>query len=461
SFFGRANYDFKKKYFVAGSYRRDGYSAFAPGLKYGNFYSVSGTWDVSKETFWSGSISNVVNSFRVRASYGKVGNIGGIGDFASYSFYSGTPIYNGGPTLVFSQAGNDKLTWETSRKTDIGFTFGLLNNLITGEFAWYKNDINDLLLDVPNSPSTGMPNRILQNVGSMYNRGLEFTLNANPIRGKDFQWNTSFNITYNKNKVTELVEGVPFITTATSLETPSITLPGYPVGMTYVIETRGVDPATGRRIFVNGSGREMLYDHSAATGARWTYRDDGSIAPGLNPGVDQKVWKNTNPKYVGGFDNTFRYKGIDLNVLLTYQFGFYVYNGTRASVLDQRFWNSTVEVLERWQKPGDVTDIPRLVYGDNISNGSGNPISENAQKGDFVKLRSIALGYTLPANLLSKAGIANARVYVSGQNLGIWTKYQGPDPEVSANGNGNLNQGVDRNTVGNARTITIGLNIGF
>lgn len=461
SFFGRATYDYKKKYFVSGSFRRDGYSAFAPGLKYGNFYSVSGTWDLSKEDFWSGGISNVVNSFRLRGSYGKVGNISGIGDFASNSLY-GSGLYNGGATLVFSQAGNDKLTWETSKKTDIGFTFGLWNNLITGEFAYYYNNIDDLLLSVPNAPSTGMPNAVLQNVGQMYNKGIEFTLNASPIRGKDFQWNTSFNITYNKNNVQSLVEGVPFIATATSLETPSITLPGYPVGMIYVIETRGVDPATGRRIFVNAAGKELLYDHSQTVAAnRWTYRETGQIAPAINPGLDQKVWKNTNPKYVGGFDNTFRYKGFDLNVLLTYQYGFYVYNGTRASALDQRFWNSTVDVLRRWQKPGDVTDIPKLIYTDNVSNGSANPISENAQKGDFIKLRSVAIGYNLPSNLLSKAGISSARVYLSGQNLAIITKYEGPDPEVSANGNGNLNQGVDRNTVANGRVITLGLNIGF
>jgi TonB-linked SusC/RagA family outer membrane protein len=460
SLFGRASYDYKKKYFLSGSFRRDGYSAFAPGLKYGNFYSVSGTWDLSKENFWSGGISTVLNSFRLRGSYGKVGNISGIGDFASNSLY-GSGLYNGGATLVFSQAGNDKLTWETSKKTDVGFTFGLWNNLITGEFAYYYNNIDDLLLSVPNSPSTGMPNSVLQNVGKMYNKGIEFTINASPIRGRDFQWNTSFNITYNKNNVVNLVDGVPFIATATSLETPSITMPGYPVGMLYVIETRGVDPATGRRIFVNASGQELLYDHSAPTSSRWTYRDNGQVAPAINPGLDQKVWKNSNPKYVGGFDNTFRYKGFDLNVLMTYQLGFYVYNGTRASALDQRFWNSTTAVLKRWQKPGDVTDIPKLVYTDNTSNGSANPISENAQKGDFVKLRSIALGYTLPSRLLSKAGISSARVYISGQNLAIITKYEGPDPEVSSNGNGNLNQGVDRNTVANGRVITFGLNIGF
>jgi hypothetical protein len=261
--------------------------------------------------------------------------------------------------------------------------------------------------------------------------------------------------------VLSLAPGVNFITTATSLETPSITLPGYPVGMIYVIETRGVDPATGRRIFVRADGRELLYNHGAPTASRWTFRDDGTVAPPINPGLDQKPWKNSVPKYYGGWDNTFRYGNFELNALLTYQLGFYVYNGTRASVLDQRFWNSTTEVLKRWQKPGDITNIPRLVYGDNISNGSGNPISENAQKGDFLKLRNLTLAYNLPNSITTKAGIASLRFYLSGQNMFIITDYQGPDPEVSSNGNGNLNQGVDRNTVANGRVITVGVNVGF
>jgi hypothetical protein len=262
--------------------------------------------------------------------------------------------------------------------------------------------------------------------------------------------------------VTSLAPGVLSIPSATSLETPSITLPGYPVGMIYVVESRGVDAATGRRIFVRADGRELLYDHSGATAAsRWSFRDNGQVAPAINPGLDQKVWKTTAPKYFGGFDNTFRYGNFELNALITYQLGFYVYNGTRASVLDQRFWNSTTEVLKRWQKPGDVTNIPRLVYADNTSNGSAFPISENAQKGDFMKLRNLTLAYNLPASLVSKAGITSLRFYLSGQNLAIITKYQGPDPEVSSNGNGNLNQGVDRNTVANGRVLTVGINIGF
>jgi len=461
SYFGRLNYDFDKRYFLSASYRRDGYSAFAPGKKYSDFYGVSGAWEIAKESFWKGNLSNVVNSLRLRASYGTTGNIAGISDFASHSFYSGTGLYNGSPTLVFSQAGNDNLSWENSAKTDIGFSFGLFNNKITGEFAWYDNSVDDVILSVPNALSTGMPNSIPQNVGSMYNKGVELTLGATPFNSKDFSWNISFNITHNKNQVVSLADGIASIPTATQLETVSITLPGYPVGMLYVVETRGVDPQTGRRIMVNQNGEELLYDHSAPAGSRYRFRSTGLVSPDLNAGLAQKPWKPSFPKYFGGFENTFRWRDFDMNVLFTYQFDFYVYNGTRATTLDQRFWNSNVEVLNRWQKPGDITNIPRLVYADNTSNGSAFPISENVQKGDFIKLRNLSLGYTLPSNLVSKAGISNLRFYLSGQNLFILTDYQGPDPEVSSNGTGNSNQAVDRNTVANGRILTFGVSLAF
>jgi TonB-linked SusC/RagA family outer membrane protein len=461
SYFGRLNYDYKKRYYLAGSYRRDGYSAFAPGMKYGNFWSASAAWDISNESFWTGGLANVVNSFKLRGSYGTVGNISGIGNFDSYSFFSGSGLFNGGPTLIFSQAGNNKLTWETSKKTDIGFNFGLFNDRITGEFAWYKNTIDGLLLRVPNALSTGLPNQILQNVGAMYNQGYEITLNATPIRGKNITWTTSINFTHNKNEVTKLVDGVANIPTVTALETANITLVGQPAGMLYVVESRGVDAATGRRIVVDQNGKELLYNHQAAPGSRYTFRENGQVSPDLNVGLAQKPWKNGAPRYFGGFENTVRYRSFDVSALFTYQLGFYVYNGTRATTLDQRFWNSNVETLKRWQKPGDVTTIPRLVYGDNTSNGSAYPISDNVDKGDFLKLRNISLGYSVPATLLSKIGMSSLRAYVSGQNLFIATKYRGPDPEVSSNGTSNTSQGVDRNTVANGRVLTVGLSLGF
>ena len=185
------------------------------------------------------------------------------------------------------------------------------------------------------------------------------------------------------------------------------------------------------------------------------------VAVGITQAKDGVMFGNTNPKIYGGFDNTFRYKNFDLNVLLTYQFGYFIYYGSNAGLHDMRFWNNHVDVLTAWSKPGDVSTVPRPVYGDNVSNGSGLPMSYNAFKGDFVKLKNVTLSYTFAQSLLNKAKISSARLFVSGQNLAIFTKYPGPDPEVSSNGTSNTAQGVDRNTIANGRTILFGLNIGF
>ncbi|MDO6429719.1 TonB-dependent receptor [Flavitalea sp. BT771] len=458
--FGRLNYDFDKRYFVSGSFRRDGYSAFAPGHKYGNFWSASVAYDIAKESFFTNSgIGKVINTLRLRGSYGTTGNISGIGDFDSYSFY-GTGLYNSNPALNFTNSGNSNLTWETSKKTDIGLQFSLLNDVISGDVAWYRNNIDGLIIKVTQAGSTGIPGlQIPTNIGTMYNKGFEVTLNARPVTSKNFRWTTSLNVTYNKNMVTSLAPGLNNILYTTSgLEQTSITMPGYSIGTLYLYPTQGVDPATGHRIFLNGAGEQIEYGHETAS---WTYVKSGAAASKINPAKDKRPLFNVIPKYYGGFENTFRYGSFDLGILATYEFGFYVYNGTQASIRDNRFWNSSVDVLRRWTHAGQITDIPKIVYGDNISNGSANPISENAQKGDFIKLRNVSLGYALPAKMLGRIGINNARVYVSGQNLLVITKYKGPDPETSTNGNDTQGQGVDRNSVANGRVFTVGLNVGF
>lgn len=467
SFFGRFNYDFDKKYFVSANLRQDEYSAFA--AKKQLFYGLSAGWEVSREKFWEGlQIDNIISSLRLRASYGKVGNTAGIGDFAIYSTY-GSGLYGGSPTLVFNQAGNLDLQWETSTKTDFGVTMGVLKDRLQIEFAWYKNDITDLILNVPQSPSAGLPTSVPMNVGTMYNKGIELSISGSPIRTRDFTWTSSFNITTNKNEVTSLAPGLNEILSATSgLETVSRTAVGYSLGYLWVVRQGGVDPATGRRILYNQQGNPIYYqfvapagqfNFSNANGTRYN-NPDGS-ARQITQAADAVMYGNVLPKQYGGWDNTFKYKSFDLNVLLTYQLGFYVYYGSHAGLHDQRFWNNDIDVLTAWKKPGDITTVPKPVYGDNFSNGSALPMDYNVFKGDFVKIRNVSVGFTLPARLLEKTKIASARLYVSGQNLAIFSDYPGPDPEVSSNGNGTTNQGIDRNTVANARTITIGLNLSF
>ena len=459
--FARAQYNYNRKYFLTANIRRDGASQLGVNSKYGTFWGVSASWDVLTEQFAQNlKLDQLFSSLRIRGSYGKVGNIGGLGNFASLSTFS-SGLYGGGATVAYSQAGNPNLTWETSNKTDIGINFGLFNDRLTAELGYYNSDNNGLLLFVPQPPSAGLPSTIPSNVGSMYNRGFEFDIKYNVVQKKDFSWNTAFNLSTNDNKVLSLADGITNIIGSTGgLENPSITIPGQPIGMLFVTRTAGVDPATGRRIFINSQGKQVFFQHVAPAGqSRFMYAD-GTTAPTVSS-ADAVVYKNTHAKIFGGWENNFRFKNFELNALLTYQMGNYLYYGTQAGLRDQRFWNNEVGVLNRWQKAGDVTEFPKPVFGDNVSNGSSFPLDINVFKGDFVKLRTLTLGYNVPKSFIDKAKISNLRFYVSGNNLFILTKYPGPDPEVSSNGNGTTNFGIDRNTVANQRTITIGLNVGF
>jgi len=306
----------------------------------------------------------------------------------------------------------------------------------------------------------------------MYNKGIEVSSSATPLKMKDLNWASTFNLTTNKNRVTSLAPGLTEILSSTSgLETVSRTAVGYSLGYLWLVRNGGVDPATGRRILLNKNGDKVLYSFYQNTGAgiySWInpdgtrYSEPGQpVGVGVTQAKDGIMVGNTNPRQYGGWDNTFRYKDIELNVLLTYQLGLYVYYGSHAGLHDQRFWNNEIDVLHAWSKPGDITTVPKPIYLDNVSNGSGLPMDYNMFKGDFVKLKNVSLAYNIPSKILSKVKINSARVYVSGQNLHIFTKYPGPDPEVSSNGNGTTNQGIDRNTIANARVITVGVNVSF
>lgn len=460
SFFGRLSYDYKRKYVINGTLRQDEYSAFGPDKKAGTFYSVGLAYDLSQEDFWKdGMMGRTFSSFRLHGSYGSVGNFSGLGNYAPNSYYS-AGLFGGAPTLNFSQSGNPLISWETSKKLDVGLTFGILKDRITFDAGYYDNNIDGLIYSVQQAPSAGLPNSPDINIGSMYNRGFEFTVNADAVRTENFSWTPSFNISYNKNVISSLTPDITQFTSATStLETASISQVGSSLGMLYVVRTDGVDPATGRRIFINASGERVFYDHSATVANRWRYAD-GSLAPGISS-RDQVIYGNSQPKIYGGFTNNFRYKKFDLGLTFTFMAGFYIYNGTQASIMDQRFWNNSVKILNRWTTPGQITDVPRVVAGDNMSNGSSVPLDINVQKGDFIKLRDVSVGYALPTSFLSKLKIASGRIFVSAQNLLIITDYTGTDPEVSSNGNSTSSQGIEKNSVPNARVFTAGLNFKF
>ena len=467
SLFTRLQYNYKQKYFVTGNYREDQYSALGTNNKKGTFWGLSAGWDLAKEGFWAkNGIGDIISTFKLRGSYGKVGNIGGLTDFGAINTYSAA-LYGGQSGLIYSATGNSDLRWETSKKTDVGVNFGLFGNKLLGEVAYYRNNIDGLIFGVPLPPSVGIPNEtnntILQNVGKMYNQGYEFSLSGSPIRKDNFSWNTSFNITANKNRVTELAAGVPSLISGGG-DALTITLPGYSAGMIYAVRTGGVDEQTGRRIFLNQAGRKVLYQHvvTATSPSRyqWSY-EDNTQAPAITPSSDAVIYKQSAPKIFGGLSNVFNYKGFELNVLLTYQLGGNMINGTQASLRDNRFWNNSTDMLRRWQAPGQQTDIARVINGDNVSNGNTMPLDINVSSTDFLRLKSAMLSYILPTSFISKFKLTNTKVFVSGQNLALLTKYSGIDPEVTTNANTAISQGIDKNQSPNARAIVIGLNFGF
>lgn len=475
SYFGRVSYDFSKRYFLTATLRRDGYSAYSPGNisgKYGNFPGGAVGWQVSNEDFYANSgLSRVLNNIKLRASYGKVGNTN-IADFGALTTYSSNLLYGTYNSLYYSQAGNSLLKWEDNIKLDLGFTFGLLNDRITGEFNYYNNKFNDLIIFVPTAASLGVPNNsILQNAAEMYNKGIEFSLNANIVNGKDFHWSAGFNFSTLNNKVTKLANGVNEIVGFTGSqnganERANITRIGYSIASIYTVTTAGVNPANGQRIFLDAQGRQVQYDQSKAAAQRYTYVDGGGVAPAIDLALDGKIQGPSIPKYFGGFQTNFGYKGFDAGIDIIYSGGNYIYNGTKAGLRDQRFWNNHTDVLNRWTKPGDITNIPKLIWNDNISNGSGLQISENVEKGDFIKGKSLSLGYTVNKDIISLIGISSIRLYTQLQNAFIITNYSGSDPEVATNGNGaigtgSISPGVDRNTAPQARTIVLGLNVNF
>jgi TonB-dependent starch-binding outer membrane protein SusC len=475
SYFGRVNYDYKKKYFLSANIRRDGNSAFAE--KWGTFYGASAGWTLSEEDFWRNSaVGGVVNTFRLRGSYGEVGNYAGINDFPYQGLYASG--LNGPAAAVFyTQVFNPDLTWEKSKKLDVGFIAGLFRDRLNVEAAYYRNDISDMVLFEPASPSRGIPapagipsNSILANVGSMVNKGVELNLTGTIINRADFSWTSGFNITTLKNEVTSLANNNADILVATGgLEQTSMIRVGESIGSFYVVRTAGINPDNGQRIFVLRDGTLVQYNHAAPANSRWTKVEDGTVSRAANQAADAVIMGPALPKYFGGFDNTFRYKGFDLNILIYFSGGNYVYNGSKAGLHDNRNWNNAADALNRWTKAGDTGPWPRVVFGDNISNGSAFPISNNVEKGDFIKGRNISLGYTLPRSVVDRLGLSSARFYVAALNAFTITDYSGFDPEIQSNNGAQVANeqvvngapSVDRNAAPQARTINVGINIGF
>ena len=454
SYFSNVSYDYKKTYFLSLNFRRDGLSALAAGNKFGNFGGGSVGWNIYEESFYKKSIvSKYVNDLKIRASYGVVGN-SEIGDFPAIGTYNSN-TYGGAPTLAYSQTANPNLKWETSKKLDIGLNFTLFNDRINVEFDYYRNEVDGLILKQPQSLSAGIPNNFINaNVGSLYNKGIELGINAIVTNYGNFRWNMGLNVSTLKNEVTSLVSDV-FIPSVFGVQ--NMTRVGHSIGSIFAVPCKGVNPANGLMVFTNSDGRDVQYNHIGSP--RWTYLEGGA-APAIDNYKDGVIQGASLPTVFGGFNNTLTYRNFDLNINLTFVAGNKLYNGTRATNSDQRYFNNGTFIKNRWTTPGQVTEIQKLYYGDNVSAGFSFTATSKVESGAYLKLKNISLGYRIPVPNALKNKISSSRVYLQGGNLYTLTKYRGSDPEVSINGN-SIHSGKDQNVPPNAQVLTVGLNVGF
>jgi TonB-linked SusC/RagA family outer membrane protein len=457
SYFGRVNYSYANKYFVELSLRKDGYSSFGTNNQFGTFPSVSLGWELTKEHFME-SIK-WISYMKLRGSYGAVGNSGGLGPYDSRTLYSGKS-YTSLNGLGIYQSGNPTLQWESAKKTDVGFDMTFLNGRLSATIDYFNNDIDKLLLKAPVLYTVGIPNSsIPYNVGKMRNSGMEFTINATPVVAKDFTWATSFNFTKMKNRVTELIaanknsdiQGYYAYTVASV---------GKPIGTFYLPTWAGVDPNSGNPMWYASDGSHKIWDFASQS---WM-NDAGTKVSALGISDYKYTGKSGLPTWYGGWDNTFTYKNFELGFAVNFSGGNYIYNATKAGMLANNFANNFGEIMNRWQKKGDVTNVAKLYANDNTANSASTRFLE---KGDYWRVRTISLGYNLPGAVLRRMDIEKFRVFAQVYNPFIITKYSGLDPDVnyisqSTTANtSNITLGVDNRGTPQMRVVTVGLNVGF
>ncbi len=438
---GRLNYIYADKYFLTTNFRADAFSGFGALNKWGYFPSLSAGWRLTEEDFFK---VNGIDDLKIRAGWGEVGN-GQVGDFAHYGLVTpGAPYVVGGAVVPGSNPTtleSSNLKWETTNQTNIGIDLSLLNNRLTLTSDYYIKKTTEMLLNKSIPASTGFTQALL-NVGEMENRGFEFQVASKNLVG-NLTWNTDFNISFNKSKITSLPGGSIKIGGVNNdgRGFPAIAEEGQPLGTFFGFISQGVDPATGDIKYAD-------LDNSGTVNAD-----------------DQTIIGNANPDFSFGLTNDFTYKNWSLNIFFQGVQGNQILNLSRIETEGMyNTHNQLTTVLDRWTTPGQITDMPRAHFG-----GTNNVriSSRYVEDGSFVRLKSVTLGYSLPEVLVNKLSMSKVHFYLTSDNVFTITKYSGFDPEVSLYGRStnnslkNIAVGVDYGTYPQTRDILFGLNITF
>lgn len=437
SYFTRVNYNFDKKYYLSGSVRRDGSSVFTDN-KWGNFYSVGGSWRIDKENF----MKNVsfINKLKVRASYGEVGN-DNLGDsyLAQARFSITSNAAN--PAIIFTDIGNDELIWETTENFDVALEFGLFNNFLDGSIEYYKKNSTDLLYLLPIAASNGL-NEVPVNAGDMFNSGWELGLTAHLFNKENFKWDLTLQASTFKNEITKLPD--PFINGSKRWAE------GRSRFDYFLLRTAGVDPDNGDQLF-------YMYEQD----------ENGESVPVLDANGNHETtndWQDTEraytgdssiPDLLGSISNSISYKGLTFDFLVTYGIGGKILDNAYSSLMHSGTYGRALhpDILNAWRQPGDITNVPRLE--------NGNPDLVRTQSDRFLTdasfwaLKNVNLGYSMDKNVTDALKVDALRFNLSGENLLLKTKRKGLNPQY------NLAGTPSANDFSPARIISFGVNVSF
>lgn len=456
STFVRLNYSFNDRYLFTGTVRRDGSSKFGPDKRYGIFPSISGAWRMSEEAFLRDV--DFLTNLKLRVGYGLTGNQN-IGDFA-YVTRAGASPYIWGNSMVVGNSsvnmGNPKLQWESAQQFNVGIDASFLDSRLSLVLDYYDKRSRDLLIQTPVPYIAAVSENPYVNLGSVQNRGVEIGINSNNISTKKFSWTTSFNISFNKNKVLDIgtnALGEPLQIPGENISLPNdfanLTKKGHPVGAFYMYQFDGI-------------WQKNEVDEAALFGA----------VPGDPKFVDRNNSKSLDtgdkdfvgsplPTYFGGFTNTFSYGPFSLNIFFNFAGGNKIYHAMRnLNARSVPFNQQLAEIADFWTENNPSNTIPRPSQGGNTTFLATRVSTNYLEDGKYLRLKNVSLSYALPKSLLTKLNISDATVSVNGANLVTFTKYTGLDPEASST-TSLLSGGIDYTPYPSTRFYSFSLQLSF
>jgi TonB-dependent starch-binding outer membrane protein SusC len=468
--FGRANFDWDDKYLLTATVRRDGSSRFSENQKYAIFPSGAIGWRISNEPFLSSN--STISNLKLRASYGVTGNTSIPANSSVAQYGDVTGLGEGGVVagVVPDQAANGNLRWESSYQTNIGLDLGLFEGKVTVEMNYYNIDTKDVLMPNYNTPVYlgNLTRFALANIGELNNKGFEISLGTTNIYTDDLKWTTDFNWSTNTPQVVKLIDGDFLLNAAPGYFSRSQgsgthilregEVPGAFWGYDYQGVYTGGALAEGTAMLAGGTIGDPIFSEVA---------DEEGNYDGVITDQDNQIIGNPNPDFTFGINNTVSYKNFDLNVFIQGSKGGQIYNVTRIQLMNGDA-NSLTDVLDAWTLQNPESNIPK------VGNNSNREFSSRfVEDGSYIRLKNVAIGYTLPTGLVQKIGLSNARVSFSAQNLLTITKYSGLDPEVSYFGGGgestnprnptnpNTTNGFDYGNYPTIRSYTFSVNMKF